>query len=227
MGHWTRRVDFRLLAEALGRCRMRWGEQMKSQNRKNVYLSPYVEEPLNSKVIKSFVPEQRSRKCFSCSRFLCDIYINIYVYMLCTFNVRFVYPYHGYGTTLWHPIWKGVTLCNYKATQLFLDTKIYLLSVTLTKPSGIDWKRNFLSIEMQNVSPMAGVTITTGFISFHLIKPHPQRAACHSTIFAFNPTWTGNCSMPNHQLLTYSLCVLVSPYIYSANYSFNQSDNNL
>ena len=30
------------------------------------YLSPYVEKPLNSKVIKSFVPEQRSRKCFSC-----------------------------------------------------------------------------------------------------------------------------------------------------------------
>ncbi len=33
----------------------------KSQNRKNVYLSPYVAEPLNSKVIKSFVPELRSR----------------------------------------------------------------------------------------------------------------------------------------------------------------------
>ena len=32
----------------------------KSQNRKNVYLSPYVEEPLNSKVIKSFSPELRS-----------------------------------------------------------------------------------------------------------------------------------------------------------------------
>ena len=31
-----------------------------------MYLSPYVEEPLNSKVIKSFVPEQRSRKYFSC-----------------------------------------------------------------------------------------------------------------------------------------------------------------
>ena len=27
---------------------------------------PYVEEPLNSKVIKSLVPEERSRKCFSC-----------------------------------------------------------------------------------------------------------------------------------------------------------------
>ena len=29
-------------------------------------ISLYVEEPLNSKVIKSFVPELRSRKCFSC-----------------------------------------------------------------------------------------------------------------------------------------------------------------
>ena len=29
-------------------------------------LSPYVKKPLNSKVIKSFVPELRSRKCFSC-----------------------------------------------------------------------------------------------------------------------------------------------------------------
>ena len=28
------------------------------------YLSPYVEKPYNSKVIKSFVPELRSRKCF-------------------------------------------------------------------------------------------------------------------------------------------------------------------
>ena len=34
-----------------------WG-RWKSQ----VYLSPYVEKPLNSKAIKSFVPEQRSRK---------------------------------------------------------------------------------------------------------------------------------------------------------------------
>ena len=41
-----------------------WG-RWKSQNRKNVYLSPYVEKPLNSEVIKSFVPELRSRKRFS------------------------------------------------------------------------------------------------------------------------------------------------------------------
>ena len=28
------------------------------------YLAPYVEKPFNSKVIKNFVPELRSRKCF-------------------------------------------------------------------------------------------------------------------------------------------------------------------
>ena len=38
----------------------------KSRDRKIVSLSLYVEKPLNSKVIKSFVPELRSRKCFSC-----------------------------------------------------------------------------------------------------------------------------------------------------------------
>ena len=50
------------------------GADKTSQNRKNVYLSPYVEEPLNSKVIKSFVPELRSR-VFRVSRFLCSMYI--------------------------------------------------------------------------------------------------------------------------------------------------------
>ena len=66
------------------------GGRWKSQNRKNVYLSPYVEEPLNSKVIKSFVPELRSRKCFSC--FEIPMF---YVYMLWTFYVYFTHPYLG------------------------------------------------------------------------------------------------------------------------------------
>ena len=55
----------------------------KSQNRKNLYLSPYVEETLNSKVMKSFVPELRSRKCFSCFEIP-----TFYVYMFWTFYVR-------------------------------------------------------------------------------------------------------------------------------------------
>ena len=80
--HRTRRVDFRVTQRAdeftrYGR-RTRWGGgRWKSQNRKTVYISPYVEEPLNSRVTKSFVPELRKRKCFSC----CEIPM-FYVYML-------------------------------------------------------------------------------------------------------------------------------------------------
>ena len=85
-GYRTRRVDFRLLTEAFGQ-EMRWG--WKSQNRKNVYLSPYVEEPLNSKVIKRFVHELRSRYVFFEFR-------DSYVLSLWTFDVRFTQPYHGY-----------------------------------------------------------------------------------------------------------------------------------
>ena len=40
------------------------------------YLSPYVEKSLNSKVIKSFVTELRSRKCFCVSGFLCYPYVS-------------------------------------------------------------------------------------------------------------------------------------------------------
>ena len=49
-----------------GAARAGWGGIWKSQHRKIVYHSPYDEKPLNSKVIKSFVPDLRSRKCFSC-----------------------------------------------------------------------------------------------------------------------------------------------------------------
>ena len=41
------------------------------------YPSPYVEELFNSKVIKSFVPELRSRKCFCLSGFLCIDIMNV------------------------------------------------------------------------------------------------------------------------------------------------------
>ena len=80
--HRTRRVDFRLLAKTLGRRRTRWGGgRWKSQKGKILPLSPYVEKPLNSKVIKSFVPELRSRKCFSCFEIpMFYIYIYIYTY---------------------------------------------------------------------------------------------------------------------------------------------------
>ena len=71
---------------SLGQVSHERGGRWKSQNRKNMYLSPYVEEPINSKVIKSFVPDLRSRKCFSC--FEIPMF---YVYILWTFYVRFTH----------------------------------------------------------------------------------------------------------------------------------------
>ena len=69
------------------------GGRWKSQNRKNVYLSPYVEEPLNSKVIKSFVPELRSRKCFSCFAILYVLCIYV-MNILCTFRISLSWVWH-------------------------------------------------------------------------------------------------------------------------------------
>ena len=43
-----------------------WGGTDGKASIERLFLSPYVEKPFNSKVIKSFVPELRSRKCFSC-----------------------------------------------------------------------------------------------------------------------------------------------------------------
>ena len=62
------------------------GGRWKSQNRKIVSLSPYVEEPLNSKVIKSFVPEQRSRYVYFEFR-------DSYVLSWWTFDVRFTHSH--------------------------------------------------------------------------------------------------------------------------------------
>ena len=68
------------LADALRRVPHMAGGRWKSQHRKIVYLSPYVEKPFNSKVIKSFVPELRSRQAFFVFR---DSYV-IYVCALWT-----------------------------------------------------------------------------------------------------------------------------------------------
>ena len=74
-----------------------WG-RWKSQHRKIVYLSPHVEKPFNSKVIKRFVPELRSRKCYCVSGFLCALW---------TYYVYFTYSYMA----MW---------------QIYLDVHLYL-----------------------------------------------------------------------------------------------------
>ena len=76
---------------------MRWG-RWKSQNRNNVYLSPYVEEPLNSKVIKSFVPELKNR-VFCVSRFLCSM---LWTFHVCFTHIRiWLWYIYIYIRTLW------------------------------------------------------------------------------------------------------------------------------
>ena len=125
----------------------RWEGRWKSQNRKNVYLSPYVEEPLNSKVIKSFVPELRSRKCFSCFEIpvLCIYVMNI----LCTFHT---YPYHWYGTlslpSFSGPFWPEVEASDRVLSMgqielnwvLILNwTVLTLKQRTYAKPNGLKW----------------------------------------------------------------------------------------
>ena len=80
-----KKVDICLLAEPLLRVpHVVWG-RWKIQ----VYLSPYVEKPLNSKVIKGFVSELRSRKCF----FLCLGIPMFYIYELWSLYVHFTCPY--------------------------------------------------------------------------------------------------------------------------------------
>ena len=83
-----KKVDFRSLAEALYRVpRALGGGADGKASKERLCLSPYIEKPFNSKVIKSFVLKLRSRKCFSC--FEIPMF---YVYMLWTFYVRFTYP---------------------------------------------------------------------------------------------------------------------------------------
>ena len=80
-----RRLTFACSPRPDGRCHTWFGTDGKVVIER-WYLSPYVEKPYNSKVIKSFVPELRSRKCFS--RFGIPMF---YVYMSWTFYVRFTY----------------------------------------------------------------------------------------------------------------------------------------
>ena len=77
-------VDFRLFTVALCRVRTWFGADGKVSI-ESWYLPPYVERPLNSKVIKRFVPELRSCKCFRVSGSLC------YICALSTFYVHFTH----------------------------------------------------------------------------------------------------------------------------------------
>ena len=61
-----------------------------------MYPSPYVEKPFNSKVIKSFVPELTSRKCFFCvSGILCYLCMS-YEHSMSISHIRIMGMLHVY-----------------------------------------------------------------------------------------------------------------------------------
>ena len=71
-----RRLTFRASPRPCGGCRTWFGADGNVVIERLCISVPYVEKPLNSKVIKSFVPELRSRKCFSCFRIpMLSIYV--------------------------------------------------------------------------------------------------------------------------------------------------------
>ena len=105
-----KKVDFRLLAEALRQVShvvvvVVFGDGKVVIERLCLCL-PYVEKPLNSKVIKSFVSELRSRQVFFV--FLDSYVIYIWVMnILCSFHI-FMYGYVTYRS--W--INSGYILCK-------------------------------------------------------------------------------------------------------------------
>ena len=118
------------LGEARRICALRaphvlWG-RWKSQHRKKVYLSPYVEKPFKSKVIKSFVPELRSRKYFLC--FGIPIF---YVYMLWTFYVHFTYSCMA---TLQLKVFRSYTSLNIMNHRHFLHNFDYISNLIWKVP---------------------------------------------------------------------------------------------
>ena len=89
-----KKVDFRSLAEALWQVPHLMGVDGKVSI-EILCLTPYVEKPFNSKVIKSFVPELRSRQCFSCFGIptLC-IYVIYEHYECFTYRHEYIYFTH-------------------------------------------------------------------------------------------------------------------------------------
>ena len=76
---WAKRDEF------VGYGRRTWFGADGKVSIERLCLTPYVEKPFNSKVIKSFVPELRSLQCFRVSVFLCYIW---------TFYEHYMYVSH-------------------------------------------------------------------------------------------------------------------------------------
>ena len=96
-GIWEKWVSWELDSELSGLaeadkfvrygCHTWWGADGKVIIERLSISLPYVEKPFNSKVIKSFIPELRSRKCFRVSGFLCYLYMS-YEHSICVSHIH-------------------------------------------------------------------------------------------------------------------------------------------
>ena len=115
--HRGKTVGFRLLAETFVAGATRVGRGAAGKARiERLCLSPYVEKPFNSKVIKSFVPEQRSPYVFFEFR-------DSYVLSLWTFDVRFTHSHimamvHEVTTSFLSKFWFGLVLWHVNYCRL-------------------------------------------------------------------------------------------------------------
>ena len=119
-------VETRPIVCGVGRDAHVVGQMKKSAKKYCVSLS-LCRITFNSKVIKSFVPELRSRKCFLCFR-IPMLSIN----ELWTFHVYFTYPYHGFITNGWYAIKLNQTKRNTIISPLpYFFTLCFTLSLLL------------------------------------------------------------------------------------------------
>ena len=121
------RRQWLLLARGgLGQVSHEMGGGWKSQNRKNVYLSPYVEEPLNSKVMKKFRTwTKKLSNVFRLLRFLRSIYICYEHYERFAYRYEYVHFTYSYLAMvhIWHLI---LYIISNVKTQRYIYIYIYI-----------------------------------------------------------------------------------------------------
>ena len=121
-----RRLTFARSPRPCSRCRTSFGAEGKVSIER-WYLSPYVEKPFNSKVIKSFETELRSRKCF--------LYFGIPMLYICyiwTFYEYYMYVshIHVHRYIYIEELWYNETVC------------LWMTIYTVPHESWALWRRN-------------------------------------------------------------------------------------
>ena len=100
--HRTRRVDFRLLAEALGRCRTRWEADEKAGIERLCLSVSLCRKTFKLKGNKSFVPELRSRMFFSCFEIPMLYVIYIYEHYMSILHIHIWVWYRKFDVVLFN-----------------------------------------------------------------------------------------------------------------------------